>query len=71
MEYTLYAAKRQPGMGESVPLGRACGLCGEQVILSVDTESATTPTISGGYFRPVLARESSSKQSVAVRPLGE
>jgi hypothetical protein len=25
-------------MGEPVPLGRACGLCGKQVILSVDTE---------------------------------
>lgn len=25
-------------MGEPVPVGRACGLCGEQVILSVETE---------------------------------
>lgn len=25
-------------MGEPVPLGRACGRCGEQVILSVETE---------------------------------
>ena len=25
-------------MGEPVPLGRACGLCGEQVVLSVETE---------------------------------
>jgi hypothetical protein len=25
-------------MGEPVPLGRTCGLCGEQVILHVDTE---------------------------------
>jgi hypothetical protein len=25
-------------MGEPVPLGRACDLCGEQVILHVDTE---------------------------------
>lgn len=25
-------------MGESVPVGRACGRCGEQIILSVVTE---------------------------------
>lgn len=28
-------------MGESLPVGRACGLCGEQVILSIETDGGT------------------------------
>jgi hypothetical protein len=28
-------------MGESVPVGRVCGRCGEQVVLSVATEKGT------------------------------
>ena len=36
---TLYTPPvNHVGMGESVPVGRACGRCGEQVVLSVATE---------------------------------
>jgi hypothetical protein len=28
-------------MGEPVALGHACGLCGEQIVLSVETEGGT------------------------------
>jgi len=35
-------------MGESIPLGRACGSCGGQVVLSVETErSEYTDDLAG------------------------
>lgn len=51
MEYTVYAARKRDGMGEPVPLGRACGLCGEQVILSVETEYSDHTDDLGGLLQ--------------------
>lgn len=35
-------------MGESIPVGRACGLCGEQVVLDVEKEwSEHTDDLTG------------------------
>lgn len=44
-------------MGESVPLGRSCGLCGEQVVLSVKTEYSDYTDDLAGLLQASLGEE--------------